>query len=753
MPRLSADPPRISEDAFHKVVDAIPLFNKNCHVRVRAGPLRIPTKSMAAAGLCLLATSVAAEESWRAGYTLYGAPGLIEMPSASVLPDAEFAMTFGGFENQQRASFTFQITPRLTGTFRYSRFDDYTGVGTADSYDRSFDLHYQLLRETENRPAVAVGLRDFMGTGLYTGEYVVATKALGPRLRVTGGMGWGRLASYGGFDNPLGVIGGYFEDRPALDFGKGGTPSFDQFFRGDAALFGGLEWRAGKDLTVVAEYSSDAYARETNLGVVEHSSPLNFGLRYQPRPGYQLSAHFLRGSDLGLSATLALNPQTRAAPSGLEGAPMPVAVRPADLRAAQSWDRTTLPEAALVKATQEALALDGFDVNAIELADKSVRLRYTNQTYRAEAQGVGRVARVLTQIMPPSVEVFVLEPQQSGLALSAVTVRRSDIERLENRPGAAEAMLSNTAFSGAGPDLGLVDVPDTDPAFQWGIAPFGELQLFDGDQPIRGDFGLQGTVRYEFRPDLVLSGQVRYRLGGNRTGSSVSPSSLHPVRRNIGRYGQDGGLGLERLTLTDYGRLGSDVYTRASIGYLERMYAGVSTEMLWKPVDSRLALGGELNYVVQREYDLGFGAQQFSTADGDGIDGSYDVLTGHLSVHYEFQNGFHGRVDLGRYLAGDWGATFALDREFANGWRVGAYATLTDVPFDDFGEGSFDKGIMLTIPTDWALGTATRHETTVQLNSLTRDGGARLDVDGRLYEIVRDGHQSALTQSWGRFWR
>lgn len=734
-------------------MDAIPVFNKNCHVRERAGPLRIPTKSIAAAGLCLLAASAAAEEDWRVGYTLYGTPGLIEMPSANVLPDAEFAMTIGGFENQQRASFSFQVSPRLTGTFRYSRFDEYTGPGTSDTFDRSFDLQYQFFQETDHLPALAFGLRDFMGTGLYTGEYVVATKTLSPRLRITGGLGWGRLASHGGFGNPLGVFSDYFQDRPPLDSGKGGTPSFDQFFRGDAAPFGGLEWRVSNDLTVIAEYSSDAYARETDLGVVEHQSPLNFGLRYQPRPGYQLSAHFLRGSDLGLSATLALNPQTRAAPSGLEGAPMPVAVRPADLRAAQSWDRTALPDAALIKATQEALALDGFDVNAIELADRSVRLRYTNQTYRAEAQGVGRVARVLTQIMPPSVENFVLEPQHSGIALSAITVRRSDIERLENRPGAAADMLDNTVFSAARPDRKLVTLPDPDPAFEWGIAPFGELQFFDGDKPIRGDFGVQAIARYEFRPDIVLSGEVRYRLGGNRSDGAISPSALHPVRRNAGLYGQDGGLGLERLALTDYGRLGSDVYTRASIGYLERMYAGASTEMLWKPVDSRLALGAEVNYVVQRDYDLGFGTLQFSTADGDGIDGSYDVLTGHLSAYYEFDNGFHGRIDVGRYLAGDWGATFALDREFANGWRIGAYATFTDVAFDDFGEGSFDKGIMLTIPTDWALGTATRHETNIQLNSLTRDGGARLDVDGRLYEIVRGGHQQALTESWGRFWR
>jgi hypothetical protein len=108
---------------------------------------------------------------------------------------------------------------------------------------------------------------------------------------------------------------------------------------------------------------------------------------------------------------------------------------------------------------------------------------------------------------------------------------------------------------------------------------------------------------------------------------------------------------------------------------------------------------------------------------------------------------------MGRYLAGDWGATFTLDREFANGWRVGAYATFTNVSFEDFGEGSFDKGIRFTVPIDFVIGQPTRRELSNTLRSLNRDGGARLEVEGRLYETVRGGHLADLSDQWGRFWR
>lgn len=697
---------------------------------------------------CAFAASAGAADDWRSGYSIYGTPGLIEMPAAFTRPDAEIGMTLGGFENQQRVSFNFQVTPRFSGTFRYSRLAEWGGPGTGDLYDRSFDLHYQLLTEGDLRPAVAIGLRDFMGTGVYSGEYLVASKTLSPQLRATVGLGWGRLASEGGFENPLGVLSDAFNERPALDFGFGGKPSYDQFFRGDAAFFGGAEWRFSDNWIATAEYSSDGYARETSLGVVERETPFNFGLSYAPNADYILSAYALGGSEIGFSATLIIDPKDRVARSGFEAAPVPVSVR---ARAASGIGSTSVEvplTPAVQDATAAALLAEGVVLQRLEVSGRTVRVRFENETYRAEAQALGRVARVLTGTMPPSIEVFVLEPTRAGLPLSTIAIRRSDMEALENRPNAAAQSLERATVAEAGTGTPSSVVASQVSAFEWGLSPFYAVQLFDGSNPLRGEYGLQADLRYALRPNLTLEGTARYRVSENRSDARVSDSTLQPVRRNVALYGEAGEIGIEDLALHWYERPGRALYSRVSLGYLEKMFAGASTELLWKPVDSRVALGAELNYVVQRAYNLGFGAQDFPE-----LDGVYDVVTGHGSVYYDFENDFHGRIDVGRYLAGDWGATFALDREFANGWRVGAYATFTDVPFDDFGEGSFDKGIRLTIPLDWALGNATRGTTDVSLSSLSRDGGARLNVDGRLYETVRGGHVVALQESWGRFWR
>jgi hypothetical protein len=117
------------------------------------------------------ATSVAAQDDWRANYTLYGTLGIIDMPSAVAPADAELSATIAAFGETQRATFSFQVLPRVTGSFRYSLID---------TYDRSFDLQYQIASEGQYRPAIAVGLRDFLGTGRCSSEYVVATKNAKP---------------------------------------------------------------------------------------------------------------------------------------------------------------------------------------------------------------------------------------------------------------------------------------------------------------------------------------------------------------------------------------------------------------------------------------------------------------------------------------------------------------------------------------------------------------------------------------------
>ncbi len=695
---------------------------------------------------------------------LYGATGLIDMPSGEAQPDGQLSISASRFGPISRTTLSFQVTPRLSASFRFLGVRDWNkafcppdcgGINQFDVYyDRSFDLRYQVLKEGRYLPAITIGLQDFVGTGVLSGEYIAATKNVVPGVKVTAGLGWGRLGSYGSIGSPFG-------DRPPLVIGFGGNFNTDQWFRGPAAPFAGIEWQVNDKLGFKAEYSSDAYAQEAAFrGAFERKSPINFGVEYQAAEGLRFGAYSMYGTEVGIVAHLTLNPGKFPGGGPSEGAPLPVRVR-----GASGWSTGTVADsggaakvgaelAALLK--EDDIRVEGFTVDAT-----TAELRIRNTSIPSGPQAIGRAARAMTRVLPPGVETFRIVPVVNGMAVSAITIRRSDLEAEEFSVDGAAAIRAGAQISSAKP--GIPDSfrdPALYPAFTWSIAPYNRLRFFDQNDPFKIDVGLRGTVRLEIMPGLTLQGSVTQKVAGNLDGRPPLPARgrLQPVRSAVFFYDRDGTTALETLTLNWNGKLGRDLYGRVTVGYLERMFGGISTEVLWKPVNSRLAFGAELNYVAQRSpsQDLGFDlpADMYETDAGPRVGPhSYRVATGHVSAYYQMRNGFNVQLDVGRYLAGDLGATVSVDREFANGWRIGAFATKTNVSAKDFGSGSFDKGIRLEIPFAWVLGKPTRRTTTTVIRPFGRDGGARLEVDGRLYEQVRGYHTPQLDRQWGRFWK
>jgi hypothetical protein len=94
------------------------------------------------------------------------------------------------------------------------------------------------------------------------------------------------------------------------------------------------------------------------------------------------------------------------------------------------------------------------------------------------------------------------------------------------------------------------------------------------------------------------------------------------------------------------------------------------------------------------------------------------------------------KLSVGRYLAGDVGATLDLSRRFDSGVLVGAFATVTDVSANDYGEGSFTKGIYISIPLDLMMTKPTVRSSTVSWIPLTRDGGQMLNRRYHLYDMI-----------------
>jgi hypothetical protein len=69
---------------------------------------------------------------------------------------------------------------------------------------------------------------------------------------------------------------------------------------------------------------------------------------------------------------------------------------------------------------------------------------------------------------------------------------------------------------------------------------------------------------------------------------------------------------------------------------------------------------------------------------------------------------------------------------------MGAYATFTNVSAAQFGEGSFDKGIYISIPFDLMLPSSHVRSANIMWQPLLRDGGARLNKRYTLYDLTSD---------------
>ena len=154
-------------------------------------------------------------------------------------------------------------------------------------------------------------------------------------------------------------------------------------------------------------------------------------------------------------------------------------------------------------------------------------------------------------------------------------------------------------------------------------------------------------------------------------------------------------------------------------GILEDMFNGYGMEYIYYKQKTNYAMGFELFKVKKRDYDWGFGTLNFQN------------VTGSLNFYYRNYGSipFDLKISYGEYLAGDIGTTLELSRTFQNRTKFGVFASFTDVTTEQFGEGSFDKGIFFNIPI---YGNFINYT----WRPLTKDPGAKLNRRNTLYDLL-----------------
>jgi hypothetical protein len=267
------------------------------------------------------------------------------------------------------------------------------------------------------------------------------------------------------------------------------------------------------------------------------------------------------------------------------------------------------------------------------------------------------------------------------------------------------------------------------------------LQLFDPDDPARYQLYTNIGISLALPKSWTLTGSYGVNITHNFDESSRSgDSALAPVRSDVVKYLTEGDTGLDSLYFEKRGSAYKGLHYRVFGGVLEEMYSGVGGEVLYQPFQSRLAYGLSANWVRQRDYDKSFKHLDYQTA------------TAFASVYWAspFYN-VDIAVHAGKYLAKDVGATLEVRRTFNNGWMVGLWATMTDVSAEDFGEGSFDKGMFFKIPFEGLFGGNSRGSYGARVRPIQRDGGQRLeDLSGNIWWDIRGARYDAFSEMKNR---
>lgn len=655
----------------------------------------------------------------------YGTKGLIDTPTARMRADGALSITAAKDRRYRQTAISYQITPWLEGTFRYSGFE-------SNRWDRNYEVKVRLLQETDDGlPAIAIGARDIVGTGRFGSEYLVASKRFG-RLDASLGLGWGRLADRGVATNPFSLISDRFRTRTrGLD--SGGKLLTDTYFSGPTVgVFGGLNYYIpGQPAILQLEYNPDRY-RDGDWGEIPPESPFSLGLVWRLSTNTQVALSAQHSDELGMRVTHVFDSVSDPPPE----APEPFISSyflsqnafPPGYRKSRWFDRLVFDaERSGLLVIEGNLSRDASEVQLV----------VGNLEFQLWSDAIDQHIALADLHLPLTVKKLYLVIEEEGHRVATVVTPRPshpDAIDASKRYSRTRIVSGRTLERPASRTSFVTKRINTSASLRT------RFQLFDPDDPARYQLYVGIDSDYVLSNHWSIRSSISLNLEHNFDESKrrESNSRLSPVRTDIVRYLDDGATRLDSLLIEGRDTYKSNLHYRVFGGLLEQMYAGVGGEVLYWPTQSRLAVGASVAYAKKRNYE-----GQFGLLD-------YEVITGFVSAYYA--SDFHNldfALHAGRYLAKDVGATLEVRRTFANGWQVGLWASLTDVPFDVFGEGSFDKGMYFQIPLSSLFGAPpSRARFSTALRPIQRDGGQRLNgYGGEIFWDVRAARYDALSHS------
>lgn len=621
-------------------------------------------------------------------YNNHGVLGLINMPSARFFDEGGFGVTIYDGTPDQKITITSSPYDWFEASFFYTNIQGkpYGNGFDQDYKDKGFNFKIRL-KEEGVFPAFAVGVNDIAGTGYYSSEYLVGTYGIN-NLDFHFGLGWGTLNGTKSFKNPFILIHDQFENRPATGVrNQGGSFQPSRYFSDKSiSPFYGISWSLNSKFSLKVEHDTtltpepDWKLSDIQIGYDEPKSRTSFGLSYDINKNFSLGLSYERGNYYSFKFIYKVEGSSKETTHKYKKA---------------EKRETDSIYGYLIKNLES----NGIGVNKI-------------------VEGADKIGIELTQFSHPNLdiieEIVFSSVRDAGIKKEVQTDYR--IANLKATSNIDKDLLDNTKQNTLIYERKQTSNFNSNNKITFRPFVAGREGFFK--------FAIlaENDTEYVIRDNFFFSSNIKYAITDNFDDLTIPPKNTYPaqVRSDVKEYLRNFDHPIIARAQFDYHITPKDKnHFMFTAGILEEMFQGFGMEYLYFDNKKNYAYGFEVFNVKKRDYELRFGTLDYQTTIG--------------SANFYLRNykriPFDAKISYGKYLAGDIGGSIELSRTYRNGAEFGVFATFTDVTAEQFGEGSFDKGIFFNIPIY-------KNFINYTWRPLTKDPGARLIRKHNLYDLL-----------------
>jgi hypothetical protein len=634
--------------------------------------------------LISLIQTISADSFTFNSFNNHGGIGLINMPTARFYDESSYGFTLYNGDPDQKITMTSFPYDWMEASFFYTNIQgksycelDYDPVCDQDYKDKGFNLKLRV-KEEGVLPAIAIGINDIAGTGFYSSEYIVASYGIN-NIDFHFGLSWGTLnGSKHSFKNPFGKISNQFYDRPATAEENGGQFQPSRYFSGEkTSPFLGISLALNSKVLIKLE--TDNTLTPGQVGYEKAKSDYSFGIDYAFNDNFTIGIANERNNYISAKFVYKNNPKE-------------------SIKKYQYKQSETIkPQDDKYRKLIKNIENNGIGVNKIVETSDSIGLELTQFTHPS--------IEIIEEIIASAkIDAGINKNIKKDLRIANLqAVSELDDELLKNSKLIYERKKSRNFYT----KNGLV------------FRPF----LASREEFFKGSLLLENNSEYVIKDNFFFSSNLKYSLADNFDDLTLPPVNTYPaqVRSDIKNYLRniDDGIIIGRAQFDYHITPKKNHHLMISGGILEEMFTGIGAEYLYFKHDSNFAIGLEAFEITKRDYQMKFGTLDYKNVTN--------------SVNFYYRNyeyiPFDMKISYGEYIAGDEGATFELSRSFLNGTKFGIFASFTDVTSDQFGEGTFDKGIFFNIPI---YGNFINYT----WRPLTKDPGAKLNRKHTLHDLL-----------------